>query len=601
MKNQSNLPFALICLMALLFSCAETKKQPIIADYQPLIEKYRKILPEEMKQFHISGLSIAIVDGDSVVWCEGFGYYNDKERKPVNGHTPFNIGSICKTFTAIAAIQLQERNKLKLDDPFRKYVPEFHMKSRFGSADDITVRQLLTHHAGIPDFIKDKMMEKPPYFTTVLNYVNDDYATFAPNTNYSYSNAGISLVGNLIENVSRQSYYDYLQKNILTPLGMTESGFVNSPLPESVLLGYTGSGKEMTELQVVDAPAGCIYSTAYDMTRYIKAMLHQGSYNHTRILDTSSFNEMTRIQNSDVFLDLGNPTGLAWTIYYNDAGKCIEHAGGTINHRAELCIAPEAGIGIIMMSNSANGGQCMFRENYEMFSEILKLKGMQPKAHKKPVANIVHLEHNFVYDEKISPSPVPQPVKELEKYTGTYGTFPMIFTIELREGKLWTNIWGNNWYLLPVENREFVSSGDTSFQQSDKKTRYYFEEVNNTYVFIQATETGKQQVFGEKIKIIRPGSVWTRRFGNYLSDGENKNYQMFSDFSLGYENDILVLKGKLHVEFGPPEFVIPLQIIDDNLAVIPGYDRFCGSAVQFVKGGDGREVMKFMGFTCTRK
>jgi len=450
---------ALVIAVSGSISFAQDKKVP---DYKPFIEKYRKIFSDEIKQYQIAGLSIAVVDGDSIVWCEGFGYYNQKEKKQVTGHTAFNIGSICKTFTALSILQLKDQKKIKLDDPYRKYVPEFKMKTRFGSIDSITIRNMMTHHAGIPDFIKDKMLEKPPYFTKVLDYVNDDYATAAPNNIFSYSNAGISLLGNLIENVSKQSYYDYLQKNILTPLNMTESGLLRGKLPESVDLGYSGSEKEMKELQVVDAPAGCIYSTAYDMTKYIRAMLNKGTFNHHKLISASTFDEMSSIQNKNIYLDFGSTNGLTWQLYFNDAGKCIEHAGGTINHRAELCIAPEAGIGIIIMSNSANGGRCMFRENYEMFSEIMKIKGMKPIVHEKPIPNILHKEHHFVYANAAAIS-VTKHIQELEQYTGRYGTFGMFYTIELREGKLWTNIWGNNWYLLPVENNEFVSSSDSSF------------------------------------------------------------------------------------------------------------------------------------------
>jgi hypothetical protein len=74
----------------------------------------------------------------------------------------------------------------------------------------------------------------------------------------------------------------------------------------------------------------------------MKSRYRQGSYHDNKILDSASFNEMTKIQNADKFPDRGNPNGLAWRIYFNDAGKCIEHAGGTINNRAELGIAPQA-------------------------------------------------------------------------------------------------------------------------------------------------------------------------------------------------------------------------------------------------------------------
>jgi hypothetical protein len=309
---------------------------------------------------------------------------------------------------------------------------------------------------------------------------------------------------------------------------------------------------------------------------------------------------MIRIQNSGIFADLGNPVGITWNIYYNDAGECIEHAGGTINHRAELCIAPEAGLGIIIMSNSANSGQCMFRENYEMFNEIMKLKGLPPITHNRPPANSLHPEHNFTYANDSIPVRMNIPIEELDKYTGTYGTFGMLFNIEKRQGKLWTDVWGQNWYFLPVRNGEFVSCNDTSFANADRKNRYYFELINGRYVFIQATETGKQQIFGEKMDANTLTREWKNRLGNYTSKGETGKYQMFTDFSLHEQQGFLVMKAKLHVEFGPPEILIPMQVINDDIAVIPGYDRFCGSALVFANENGRPGTMKFMGFTCEK-
>lgn len=94
---------------------AQIKKQP---DYTPLIEKYRSIFLREMDQYHDAGMSIALVDGDSIIWCEGFGYYNKANKQKVTGHTAFHIGSICKVFTGLAIMQLQEKGKLNIDKPF---------------------------------------------------------------------------------------------------------------------------------------------------------------------------------------------------------------------------------------------------------------------------------------------------------------------------------------------------------------------------------------------------------------------------------------------------------------------------------------------------
>lgn len=270
------------------------------------------------------------------------------------------------------------------------------MKSQYGSAKDITTRMILSHHAGIPDFIKDKFRPVQPYFTGVLDYVNDDYATFPPNTIFSYSNAGFSILGNLIENVTHSSYFDYIQKNILDPLAMHETGFVtDTVVPLSVRLGYSSTGEEHFEMPVYDAPAGCLYSTAYDMAKFIKANIDYGLYNKQRIFDSTTLIKMMEDQSRQIPLDFGQPYGLAWDIYYNDCGKSIHHGGGTLYHRAELSICPEAKIGIVMLSNSASG-RPLLHADYDILNEAVRIKGLAaipvPAIYKNDITGQNHFQ-----------------------------------------------------------------------------------------------------------------------------------------------------------------------------------------------------------------
>lgn len=571
-----------------------------IPDYTPLIEKYRKILIDEIEKNNVAGLSIALVDGDSTVWCEGFGYYNKEEKKAVTGHTPFHIGSICKAFTGLAVMQLEENNKLNINDPFGKYVPEFKIKTRFGSLDKITIRSILTHHAGIPDYIKDKFAVIPPYFTGVLDLVNNDYAVFPPNTIFSYSNTGFSILGNLIESVSGTNYFDFMQTNILTPLEMNETGFVkDNKVPESVLLGYNMKGEEQHELAVFDSPAGCIFSTAYDMAKYIKAHLNWGKYKNKTVFDSTTLDKMMQIQNSDVFLDLGSPYGLAWRIYFNDAGKSIQHDGGTLYHRAELSISPECGLGVIMMSNSASG-KPLYHADYDILNEALKIKGVKPKTPAaKSVKNILHPEHNFVFREsEINQIKyVNKSIDELTKYSGKYGTFGMYLTITPDSNSLFVDIRGQKFYLLPLENDEFIPAGKNDRNTINPTNRFYFEKVNDNLILLQVDQWGNHNILAEKIEMQPLTNVWQERLGGYNTDGIN-NYQMFSDFKLTSSEGLLLLSAKFNMEFGSDtDVIIPLKIINDNLAIVWGYGRFSGQAVQFVKNNNS-ETMRFMGFNC---
>jgi CubicO group peptidase (beta-lactamase class C family) len=557
-------------------------------DYTPLIEKYRRIFREEMEKNHVAGLSVALVDEDRVVWCEGFGYCNAAYKNPVDSRTPFLIGSITKTFTGLAVMQLREQGRVDLDKPLRVYLPGFKMKTRFGSLDAVTVRSVMTHHAGIPDFIRDKFMLPPPPFAKVLDYVNNDYATFPPNTLFSYSNAGVGLLGLVVEKASGERYEQYLQQHILDPIGMVNAGFFRgADAPESVRLGYDSAGAEKPELPVLDAPAGCLYASAEDMAKYIQTFLGGGTRNGTRVFEASTLAEIMRVQNKDVFLDFGQPVGLIWSLLTNDAGRSIQHDGGTIYHRAEICISPEAGLGIVVLSNSVNGGKSTAHADYEIMAEAVKIKGLRPASPDRPVRNLQHPEHNFVYQEGVQPTAATLPRTELERRVGHYGSFGVNLNLTLPHESLKADLMGQTFYLLPVEGGEFVPSPENFFESADFKRRFYFDEVNGNSVIIQVDEWGNQSILAEKIDTRPPGEVWLRRVGAYNQDGANKDYQLFSDFRLEYQDGVLQLRAKLNIEgLGPPEIVAPLRVLGDNLAVVYGYSRFSGQAVQFAPVAD---------------
>ena len=139
-----------------------------------------------MEKNNIVGLSIAVVDNDSIIWSEGFGLYDTIKNIKVSEETPFLIGSITKLFTGVAVMQLQEKGLLNIDSSYVKYVPEFKMKTNYGTINDITIRSMMTHHAGIPGIDVNQFSKEPEYFTKLIDYVNNDYATNPVNTIFRY-------------------------------------------------------------------------------------------------------------------------------------------------------------------------------------------------------------------------------------------------------------------------------------------------------------------------------------------------------------------------------------------------------------------------------
>lgn len=576
-------------------SFAQKTQQP---DYTPLIEKYRSIFARDMEQYHDAGMSIALVDGDSVVWCEGFGYFNKADRQQVSGHTPFHIGSVCKVFTGIAVMQLQEKGKLNIDRPFARYVPAFRLQSRYGRARNITTRMILSHHAGIPDFVKDKMMPVHPYFTGVLDYVNDDYATFPPNTIYSYSNAGFSILGNLVENVAGVDYYSYIQKHILDPLGMMETGFVRDTLmPLSVRLGYNARGDERREDPLYDAPAGCIYSTANDMAQFIKAHIRWGALGDKRILDSVTIVKMMEDQSSRVARDFGKQYGLAWNIYYNDGGKSIQHDGGMLYHRTELSISPYAGLGVVILSNSASGKPLRYTD-YDILNEAVRIKGLTPQPIPPVHKNTLNPAHNLGDDQKTTSHPRRVTRDQLLRYEGSYGTFGTYCKITADSNCLVYTTVGQKFFMLPVEQDLFAGSLTRDTTSLHPTNWYYFEKTGDQEILVQVDHSGYHYIMGEKMEPVLLDTTWKKRLGKYAADGKSTR-QMLSGFELRYSDNTLFLSAKFNMDTGIPTTIfIPLKIVNDHLACVYGLGRLSGQHVQF-KRIDGREVMKFMGFNCT--
>ena len=576
----------------LLNSNAQIKSDS--SDVSSLIEKYRVILSDEMEKNNIVGLSIAVVDNDSIIWSEGFGLYDTIKNIKVSEETPFLIGSITKLFTGVAVMQLQEKGLLNIDSSYVKYVPEFKMKTNYGTINDITIRSMMTHHAGIPGIDVNQFSKEPEYFTKLIDYVNNDYATNPVNTIFRYSNSGISLLGNLIENVSKDSYFEFINKSILNPIEMKNSGFFTSKnQPASCLFGYNENKKQFNELPLFDIPAGGLYASAADMGKFIRAFILSGKTGDPKFLTQASQNEMTNVQNRNVFYDLGNTTGLIGGIHYTDIGKLFSHSSSTLFHKGSIEIASDAGLGIVMLSNSSNANRIYYYMEI-ILNELGRIKGIKPdKPEFVSLRNPLHLEHIFVYKNDDNIDILTVSVNDLAKYIGTYAASDLVYEVRMDKGHLLLDfgIYGKK-YLLPVKNNEFVPA-DTTLKLNTKE-RYYFQNFDNNTYLIQVYENGFQEIWGTKIINEPINKLWINRLGDYKIVNETENEK---EIKLKFDSNLMILSysGDIYNNYRP------LKIINDNLAIVFGFGRISGSALQFIKDESGKEYLLFKGFKGMKK
>ena len=293
----------------------------------------------ELAKTSVVGASYAVFDGSSLIQTGAYGWADREAGTHADASTPYLIGSVTKVFTAIAVMQLSDRGLVDIDQPLKRYLPEFSLRD---GGESITVRQVLTHHAGLPsDVYRHKFSISPPRFDAVLDHLRRQDACAPPGMIYSYSNLGYALLGLMIERVARMPYETFMERSIFEPLGMVDTSFYSTYAADAgFATPYDSAGTPVEEYPIYDVPAGAIVSTAGDMARFGQALLAGGS----PILLNDTTAELFRAQNMDVALDLDDRVGLAFNLTpkARENGTVGEHGGATLFHRAQIYLAPDA-------------------------------------------------------------------------------------------------------------------------------------------------------------------------------------------------------------------------------------------------------------------
>ncbi len=264
-------------LFILLFIGCSQEQPPIKPNnykngsYQFAKDYLRWFVDNKMKKSDITGLSLAIVDDQNVIWSEGFGYANKQKSILANAKTVYNIGSVTKIFTASAIMQLAKQNKIDIDKPIQYYLKDFSIKSRFSDSKPITGRTILTHHSGLPsdilkDFVYHPSNPPPDYekmFMKLPSSLKEEYVANPPNTVFSYSNIGYSILGAMIAKTSEIGYEEFMKKNFFEPLNMNLTDFRKNTQNEPLFSEGYESGKKVSFPIIRDIPAGSINSNGF--------------------------------------------------------------------------------------------------------------------------------------------------------------------------------------------------------------------------------------------------------------------------------------------------------------------------------------------------
>ena len=330
------------------------------------------------------GLAVGVVRNGRLELFSGHGVANIAANTPVTQDTVFRIGSITKTFTAIAVLQLWEQGLVDLDAPANDYLHAYRLIPAKAGHRPATVRQLLTHSAGLPQLVHPWRAYTPNLGETVrygqplptlAEYYRGGLRLVAePGTSCTYSNHGFATLGQLVEDVTGTPLDHYFRDHLFDPLAMADTDLVRSERVRSQLaagyrLGSDGP-QPVGDWDVVTVGAGSIYSTTSDMARYVAALLAGGSGEHGSILKPETLSSM--------FAPHYQPDpripgmGLAFFRDQLDGHLVVEHEGLVPGFSSQLSLAPDDGIGVLAFTNGAKGASAWLgTEVSRLLSDLL--------------------------------------------------------------------------------------------------------------------------------------------------------------------------------------------------------------------------------------
>lgn len=359
--------FCFVCLLLISFTCFSQQLPPELDTY----------VQKVMQTFHVPGVSLAIVKDGKVILTKGYGVKEAGKNNAVNDHTLFCIASNSKAFTATALGILAEEGKIHWNDPVINYLPWFRMSNPYVTTH-ITIRDLLVHHSGLglgagdllqfppSNYTRKEMTEKLRYVPLKTSFRN----------NFAYDNILYLVAGEVIHTASGMTWEEFIRKNILNKIGMTESvdrisqfnhqpnvAVSNIPFESKVIANPGFPGNELTD---ASNPAGGIASNAVDMSKWLITQLDSGR--------APNGDQLFRSETTDALWNLVTPIavptlpeilkpeqmnfygyGLGFFLQDYRGYKMVWHTGGLSGFVSKVTMIPTLKLGICVLTNQESG------------------------------------------------------------------------------------------------------------------------------------------------------------------------------------------------------------------------------------------------------
>ena len=387
-----------------------------------------------IKDWEVPGVAIAVVKDDKIVFAKGYGVRELGKTDPITPNTVFAIGSSSKAFTAAALAMLVDEGKLKWDDPATKYLPGFQLYDPYATRE-LTVRDLLSHRVGLErgdrlwyatHYDRDEVLRRIRYLRPSSSF----------RSRFGYQNIMFLAAGQIVPQVVKKSWDDFLRERIFMPLGMNSTNTTITTFKEVKDLAAPHAridGKiKPVAYRLIDniGPAGSINSNVTDMAQWVRLQLGGGKFGGKQIISQASITQMqaphTIIPLEGIYAQFYPEAhflnyGLGWFLSDYRGRKMVEHGGAIDGMRASVALLPEEKLGVVVLGNM-NGSilpQMLANRVFDMYLVPGKEKDWSGDLLK--VMKTLEAQAKTAADkreaERVKNT---QPSLALEKYAGDY-------------------------------------------------------------------------------------------------------------------------------------------------------------------------------------
>lgn len=332
-----------------------TKDVKTHSSLESFTKHLNKRIPKLMKEYNIAGVSIAIINEGKTSWTNAYGYADLENNKKMAVDTICRTQSISKSVTAWGVMKLVQDGKLGLDDRVKQYIKNWDFPEAKYSVENITVRQLLSHTGGMP--LGTIGVHYSPFGevpTLEDNLYSQARLVKEPNSSFLYSNVGFNLLELLIEEVTHRDFAEYMENEVLKPLGMKNSSY-NWSEDFNVPTGYDLNNKSVPVYIYPEKGSGGLFGTVEDVAKFVGAGMINSTNTENNVLKLNNIKELYSpiVEVKDVYDFVSETYGLGHFIEtLSDGSKAVFHGGQGHGWMTHFHSVPVEGKGIVILTNS---------------------------------------------------------------------------------------------------------------------------------------------------------------------------------------------------------------------------------------------------------